>query len=137
MNVQVAVVCDCANVAQGEKLNVMGVFDTLHCPRFPATHPMLALVLRFECDFADAEKRQHEITIELKDEDLRQHARASANIAMNAIPAGRTGCLNQILNFAGMTFRRPGTYNFHVSWDGKEVARVPLYVVEQAQRAGA
>ena len=47
MEVQVAVLADCANVAAGEKLNIMGIFDTIFARDFPTVHPFMALALRF------------------------------------------------------------------------------------------
>jgi uncharacterized protein DUF6941 len=41
MDVQVAVLADYANVAAGDKLNVMGIFDTVFAPTLPTVHPAL------------------------------------------------------------------------------------------------
>lgn len=76
MNVQVAVLADSANVAAGDKLNVMGVFDTIQTPAFPAAHPFMVLALRLRLDYEDGGKT-HDLLISLRDEDGREYLRAA------------------------------------------------------------
>jgi hypothetical protein len=128
MRVRVAVLADAANVAEPGKLNIMGIFDTIYCRTFPSLHPLMVLVLQFEVSFDDA-GRTHELAVALKDEDLKEFAKAVSKVAIRNIPAGRSGVAHQIMQFAGMQFTRPGSYRFHVVWDGKEVDQVPLHVL--------
>jgi hypothetical protein len=129
MEVQVAVLADSANIAAGEKLNVLGVFDTIWAASFPTVHPFMVLALRFRLDYDDGEKA-HDLTIALRDEDGREYFRASTKLNVKKIPPGAFQNVNQVLNFAGLGFGRPGKYTFRVTWDGEEKARPDLVIIQ-------
>lgn len=131
MNVQVAVLADCANVAAGDKLNVMGVFDTIFAPAFPTLHPFMVLALRLRLEYED-NGRTHDLLISLRDEDGREYLKAEAKAEVKDIPPGEVRHINQILNFAALGFGKPGRYAFHISWDGVEKGRVDLAVAKAA-----
>lgn len=128
MHVQIAVLADSANLAEGGKLNLLGAFNMLPAKQFPATLPAMSLVLRLCIAFDEAGKK-HELVIQLYNADLKVLARAAAIVDVPDVPAGLTGTVNQIVNFAGLSFTRPGNYHFGVSWDGAEIVQVPFYVV--------
>ena len=88
MDVQVAVLADYANVAAGEKLNVMGIFDTIASTTFPFVHPFMVLALRIRLDYEDGEA-SHDLAIALRDEDGRDYFRASAKANVTKIEPGR------------------------------------------------
>ena len=127
MEIQVAVLADCANVAPPEKLNIMGVFDTILAPAFPCVQPFMALALRIKLDHEDG-GRTHELVVSLRDEKQREYARASGKISVPSMAIGSVLHVNQILNFAGLGFTEPGRYAFHLSWDGKPKNEVTLIV---------
>ena len=52
MDVTLALLADAANVSQDGKLNILGIFNGLGAAAFPATHPSMHLVLRFEASRA-------------------------------------------------------------------------------------
>jgi uncharacterized protein DUF6941 len=129
MDVQVAVLADYANVATGDKLNVMGIFDTIAAAVFPAVQPFMVLALRIRLDYEDG-GRTHDLAISLRDEDNREYLRAASKAAVGRIQPGQFQNVNQVLNFASMGFGKPGKYAFRVAWDGVEKARVDLVVVQ-------
>ena len=47
MDVDLALLADAATIDGAGKLNILGIFDRVHTPNFPARHPKMALVLRF------------------------------------------------------------------------------------------
>lgn len=55
---------------------------------------------------------------------------AGAEVQVAEIAPGRFGHGNQILNFAGIQFVKPGHYLFEVFWDEASKARVDLLVQE-------
>jgi len=137
MDVQVAVLADYANIAAGDKLNVMGIFDTLFAPAFPTVHPFMVLALRLRLGYEDGGKT-HDLAVSLRDEDGREYLRAAAKVKVSRIEPGRFQNVNQVINFAGMGFGKSGTYAFHIAWGGVEKTRVDLVVVEgTAPGAGA
>lgn len=129
MEVTVAALADHANIAAGDKLNVLGIFDTLNGATFPVRHPFMALALRLSFEFSDG-GRAHVLAVALRDEDGGVMGRAEAQVQVGPIPAGESVSMNQVLGFAGSTFPRPGRYWFEVSWDGVAKARVPLRVLQ-------
>jgi hypothetical protein len=48
MHVNLAVLCDAANVSREGKLNILGEFDSIHASSFPLTYPTMVLVVRME-----------------------------------------------------------------------------------------
>ena len=44
MDITLAVCCVAANVSREGKLNLLGIFNSIHAAEFPCTHPHLALV---------------------------------------------------------------------------------------------
>jgi len=69
--VQVAVLADYANIAAGDKRNVMGIFDTLFAPAFPTVQPFMVLALRLRLSYEDG-GRTHDLAVSLRDEDGRE-----------------------------------------------------------------
>ena len=129
MDVQVAVLADYANIAAGDKLNVMGIFDTVFASAFPTVHPFMVLALRLRLGYEDGGKT-HDLAVSLRDEDGREYLRAAAKANVPRIEPGRFQNVNQVLNFAGMGFGKPGTYASHIAWDGVEKTSVDLVVVQ-------
>lgn len=135
MDVQVAVLADYANIAAGNKLNVMGIFDTLAATVFPTVQPFMVLALRLRLGYEDG-NRSHDLAVSLRDEDGREYLRAAAKVNVPRIEPGLFQNVNQVVNFAGMGFGKPGTYAFHVAWDGVEKTSIDFIVV-QAPPPGA
>lgn len=135
MYVQVAVLADCANVAAGDKLNVMGVFDTVLAPAFPTVLAFMVLALRLRLEYED-NGRTHDLAISLKDEDGREYLKAEAKADVKDIRPGAVQHINHILNFAALGFGKPGHYAFHIGWDGEEKARVDLFVAKAPNAEG-
>jgi uncharacterized protein DUF6941 len=131
MDVQVAVLADYANIAAGDKLNVMGIFDTLFASAFPTVHPFMVLALRLRLGYDDGGKT-HDLAVSLRDEDGREYLRAAAKANVPRIEPGRFQNVNQVINFAAMGFGKPGTYAFHIIWNGVEKTRVDLVVAQGA-----
>ena len=129
MKVQLAVLADQANVAPPGKLNIMGIFDSIFAPRFPTVHPFMVLALRLRFDYDDGDSK-HTLQLELQDEDGKSYLRAEATVVVPKIAPGQVNHANQILNFPGMQFTKPGKYHFRIMWDGEEKSRVDLALVK-------
>lgn len=130
MEVHVAVLADAANVAPPGKLNMLGVFDTIHASSFPALHPAMALVLRLKVSYEDANS-SHRLSVKFQDEDGKQIGGAQSMVTVKEVEAGKFGHVNQILNFAGVRFAKPGHYVFQVFWDDALKTQIDLLVVKR------
>ena len=53
MHIAFALFADAANLSQEGKLNILGVFDTLHVGALPTLHPRATLVVRVKGSTAD------------------------------------------------------------------------------------
>lgn len=125
MNVRLAVLADGANVAFGNKLNILGAFSAISATSFPAVLPRYVLVVRLELVYEDA--GQHELLIEIVDPDHRSILQARKGLAVQRIEPGAHSYLDEILDFSTQ-FENAGTVSFVVKWDGEEAARVPLHI---------
>src|SRR5262245_14923941 len=67
VNVNLAVLCDAANVAREGKLNILGEFDSIHVATFPLIYPTMVLVVRREAHPTEA--GEHSLKLHLVDED--------------------------------------------------------------------
>jgi hypothetical protein len=90
---------------------------------------MMALVLRLKLDHEDG-NRTHVMKVTLRDDDERAVLEADARLQVGPVPAGEFGHMNQILNFAGVQFAKPGRYIFELAWNGHPKARVDLKVLQ-------
>src|SRR6188768_3825042 len=111
MEVTVAVLADAANIAKGEKLNIMGAFDRISPPAFPWTHPFMVLALRFRLTYEDADAT-HELAVTIRDDDGREVGKAVSHAQVGHVPAGEFSTVNQILSFAGVVLVKPGRLFF-------------------------
>jgi uncharacterized protein DUF6941 len=129
MDLQLIALADNANIAAGDKLNIMGIFDTIWAPQFPTMQPFMVLAMRFRVGYEDGGKK-HTIVVVLKDQDGKDYLRAQAQAEVAKIPPGTWGHPNQILTFVAMGFGKPGKYAFHVTIDGEPKGRADLTVVQ-------
>ena len=65
MEITKALVADYANVAEGGKLNVLGIFTTIFTASFPAVHPSMQLIFMWEASKVEA-GRKKQIEIQLR-----------------------------------------------------------------------
>ncbi len=132
MKILLAALADCANISREGKLNVMGLFNTIHAAQVPFTHPSLQLVLRISLALAEVD-REHEIEIRCMDEDGAELFKVEGQFSVAGAPApGISPTFDHIVGVHNMTFRKFGGHTFaiFVNRDLKqtidlEVARLP------------
>jgi len=124
---------DYANVAQGDKLNIMGIFRNIVASQFPATHVKMVLVLSLNA--APAEYgRPFDMEIRLINEDATRellHIEGKGTIPRPAEgnPADEV-TMNQIFELLNIQFPEPGYYEFSVFLNKSLVATLPLHLVQ-------
>lgn len=126
----IASTADYANIAQGNKLNLMGVFDTIYSPTFSYRHPSIVLALRLQFEFEDYRDQPHVLDVALVDQDGRKLLTATGHITAPQLKPGQRVTVNQLLVFGNTEFQRPDDYTFMITWDSDEIQRVPLSVVK-------
>lgn len=129
MEVRLALLADSANISREGKLNLLGIFDTLNIRSFPAVHPNMHLVLRFEATNAEAGRtKEVEVVFMGPDED-----KLGSLSGKFVIPKGEAGYpiqISHILSIPPLKFEKTGDYAFVVLVNGDEEDRVSLRVVE-------
>jgi len=108
---------DYANVAEGGKLNVMGIFTDIYAPTFPVIHPSMFLVVKLSPDFPEY-GQQRKLTIALVDEDGKlEIAKITGDIAVPMPVGGHKPEINLTVELKGIVFPKPGRYQFTVLVD--------------------
>src|SRR5579864_5470460 len=85
MEVDFAFLADAADVSMGKLFVLGGAFDTIHVASFPATHPILAVVLRLLLSPVDLD-RKHNLQILLLDADGKHIASANGELTVPKAP---------------------------------------------------
>lgn len=129
MDVTLALLADAANVSQDGKLNILGVFNGLGAQSFPATHPQMNLVLRFEASRAE-EGKNKPIEIQLADIDGNRLFTITTTIVVPQGVPGQPIRMNHILAMNGVRFPKAGDYVFNILVADDTKATVDLKLVE-------
>src|SRR5665213_1086022 len=90
MDLDFAFLADAADVSQGKLFVLGGAFDTVHMPAFPATHPVLAVVLRLLLSPHDLDRKQ-DLEILLLNADGKHIASARGELMMPKSPDSPPG----------------------------------------------
>ena len=125
MDVTLAVSCDAANVSREGKLNLLGIFNSIHAAEFPCTHPHLALVLRVEARLG--EEGVYPLQIKLVDEDGQQLFDIGGQLSLQGAEPGRPMTAQTIMDINNLQLPRPGTYAFEVFLDGHHTRSVAIH----------
>jgi len=126
MNVDLLVAADYANVAEGGKLNIMGIFGRIYSSTFPARHAEMYLVAKISAKPSEyGAKRQ--LTVKLMDEDGKlELINFSSEIVVPKNDKGETVQIHQILRLVDIIFPVAGTYQFSILIDNDEKAFYPI-----------
>lgn len=126
MKIDFAVVCDYALVDQYGKLSVMGIFQHIWVPQFPAVHPRLHLVLRVKGK--RTEIGQHSVRIRFTGEGGVQILSGDGTVNFAEPPAGITEIEAGAILVFDVPFQQPGRYQFEITVDDGLKTIVPITV---------
>lgn len=128
MEVKLAVLADYANMTQDNKLNILGLFDTICARNFPIRHNSMQLIITFESPLSEANTVK-DLKIILMDADGKRifemggpFKLGAARDKMLAIKASHIIILN------GLVFEKDGDYSFDIQIGGDTKKSVPLKV---------
>ena len=133
MDVTEALLCDSANIAADGKLSILGRFDEIAAPAFPALRPPACLVLQFGTEPA-GEGGQHPLAVRLLNADGHPIGEVCGSLDI-AGPAP----LHAVVPLPALTLPEPGDYSLEASLDGCESRSIDLHVTcaEPASEANA
>ncbi|MSQ28235.1 MAG: hypothetical protein EXR51_08890 [Dehalococcoidia bacterium] len=111
-------------------LNNLGIFDEINPIGFPATVPLLHLVLTYEAGPAEYE-REKTVRIVLLGAGGEQLVSLEQPVRIpRPVGAGAHAYVNQIVAFGGIVFAKPGDYSFAILVDDDEKSTLPFHVNE-------
>ena len=130
MKIDLAVICDYALIDQLGKLSILGIFQHLWIPRFPAVHPRVHLVLRLKGK--RTELGDHTVTIRFVDDDGAEILSGDGTVTFNEPPAGITEIEAGTVLMFDLPLQHPGRYEFRIQVDDEVTTTVPLTVAHAA-----
>jgi hypothetical protein len=136
LNITLALLADYANMAEGGKLNVLGIFDRIYSDQVPAVHPQMHLVLRLEASPAERGTLKQQ-TVHLIDDDGGEILKAEGQIEISSDQDRWSPTFDQILALNNVIFPKFGSYSFHVLINGDEKARIPVRLIPLADVGGS
>jgi len=128
MKIQIAVLCDAATDDNG-KLNILGAFDTIFAPAWPAVHPQCAVALRITFMSGDGDEGERKLKLNFVDADGR-NIMPPIDIPVTVMMPEDAHFVtrNFVVNIQGLKFSEAGLYSVDVRMDDKSRAAIPLWV---------
>jgi uncharacterized protein DUF6941 len=120
------VLADYALIDQQGKLSVLGLFQHVWVPHFPAVHPRAHLVLRLRG--RRTEIGEHHMRIRFVDDQNTKLVEGEGSVHFGEPPAGVVDVEAGAVLVFDLPLPRAGVYAFEISLDGAEEYRVPLSV---------
>jgi hypothetical protein len=105
---------------------VLGLFQHVWVPHFPAVHPRAHLVLRVRG--RRTEIGEHAMRIRFVDDEGTTLVEGSGSVHFGEPPAGVTDVEAGAVLVFDLPLPRPGAYSFEIALDGNDEYRVPLTV---------
>jgi hypothetical protein len=135
MTVDFAFICDCADKTLSGKLDAMGILRHLMAPDFPALHPHLVLVVRFEIPSYEY-NHPKQLSIVLVGPEGREIARVETTLGI--VPSSEpVSIIEHVVHFQNLTFPEAGDYAFHIQVQGETKKSVALRLVKYAREDAA
>jgi hypothetical protein len=133
VKLQLALICDAANISREGKLNILGVFSALRARQFPCVHPSLTLVVGLEATYT--ERGEHAIDIRLVDADGVELLKLDGQVNIQTERPGRPIFSQAVLQLNNIAFPHPGTYTVDILVDRRHERSVSLEVHGPAEPA--
>jgi len=131
MHIQLALVCEDARMRPDGKMDVVGVFNDLAAPGFPAKQERMVLVTTIEWE--RGEEGRNKFRVDLMGPDGRPSLTVDGETEVDGRPADRPPPRTRlIMPLENVIFPRAGKYNFEVRVLGKKLRGPSLFVMEVA-----
>jgi len=131
MHVQLALVCEDAEMRSDGKMDVVGVFNDLAAPGFPARQDRMVLVTTIEWQPGDEGRNAFRVDLIAPDgrKSLTVDGHTDVQRHEAGLPPPRT---RLILPLEGVVFPGPGRYAFEIRIKGKKLRGPSLFLMETA-----
>jgi hypothetical protein len=128
VDLRTILVADYANVAEGGKLNVMGIFGGINTVACPARQPEMYFIANLTAGAGEFE-RQATIRVKLMDSGAKLTlVDFSKSIVVPKAEGGRRAEVNVIVRLRDVVFPDFGAYQFSVLVDNDEKGTLPIEV---------
>ncbi len=135
MEIPLAILADYANVADGGKLNIMGIFDRIWASTFPATHAQLYVVMKLVAEPAEYDTEKA-VEIKLLNADGDEKLSLKTQMKIPRAEGGRPVEIPQILRLHNLKFEAEGDYVFVVLVNDDPKARIPITAARKEEEGG-
>jgi len=129
MNVTTAVLCEHARERADGRLDLIGVFDRLHAPGFPAAQEQMTAV--FVIEWAPGESGQQALRADLIGPQGRRVLTIEGQTEVQPTPSGVPPQTRLILPLEQVVFPEPGDYRFELLAGGDVRPLCPLHLIRQ------
>lgn len=107
MKIDIFTLCDSAQEYNG-KLVIVGTFNTITCPSFPAIHPEMSVVARIS--LLPEESGTHLVKLSIKSNEDGSLLLAPVQTSFAFAGLKQNGFINVIVKGNSLKLERPGTY---------------------------
>ena len=118
---------DYANITREGKLNVMGLFQEIYAPNFPARHSSMHLVAKLGAELGEWEQTR-DFTVRLLDADANSIVELSGQFEVPRGAQARRPEVNLILELKDIVFPKEGIYEFVLFVEKDQKASLSIYV---------
>lgn len=130
MLLDLLLIADYANATVDGKLNVMGIFNSIHSTQFPTAHPEMFLVAKLSADPSEYGTKR-KLAVKLLD----GNGKLIASLLEREIevPYGKEGKvveIRQLLKLSGLVFPQPGAYQFSMLVDNDQKGSQTIQLVQ-------
>ena len=115
-----SILCDDVRLEMGNKLSLMGIFENVYLPQFPA------MLLRFATVNHWVGAGDYETLVRVVSPDGREVAQSS----QSTFRIDPEGYADNVTFFANVALERAGRYSIQTFIDGKIVSQRPLFVAQ-------
>jgi len=124
VSINFMIISDYAFTGENGKVGIVGIFDLLGVPNFPAQHPEMFLVANIK----GKENSEHEVELIL--ENPNGENLLTPNPPKLKVRLSGTGSGNLIQRFLNLTFKQAGFHKFVLLIDGKKTGETQLSVIK-------
>ncbi len=130
MEIEIFTLCDFAQ-DNNSKLTIVGTFDSIHSPKYPAQHPACAVACRLR--FAAKEAGEHAFKLRLINAEGKEIIQpVEGNLTIGTNSGDQAVTINVVINFNQLQFEKSGRYSFELYIDDDWKSGLPLYLHEAA-----
>jgi hypothetical protein len=129
MKLLLSLACEDARARPDGRLDIIGIFDELQAPGFPAIQDRLMVV--FVMEWSGAERGRREFRADLVDERQRKVLTIEGHTDVTPRPGGRPPRTQLVMPLERLIFPAAGEYRFILHVDGVATPAFSLRVTEQ------